>query len=518
MGCNSTTENRSKDNVFRYNEHKNISSLDPAFAKDNANIWAVNQLFNGLVQMDNDMKITPCIASSWEISNNGTLYTFHLRSDVYFHKHEGFGPERTRTVVAEDFVYSFKRLLDTKVASPGSWVFNQVESFNALNSNTLEIKLQQPFPAFLGLLTMKYCSVVPREIIEHSSQNFRSHPIGTGPFVFKAWSENNKLVFRKNTNYFERDRNGKKLPYLEAVAITFLPDKQSEYLQFIQGNLDFVSGLDASYKDDVLKSNGELNDNYQGVFQMKKAPYLNTEYLGFFMDSELNEIQSKTLRKAFNYGFNRQKMIDYLRNGIGIPGHGGFIPKGLAGYNDSIGYSYDPKKAKQLIEQFKNDTGIRNPSLTISTNENYLSFCEFIQRSLVDVGLEIKIDVMPASALKSAKANGKTDVFRASWVADYPDAQNYLSLFYSKNFAPNGPNYTHFKRNEFDTLYDLASKQNEDSLRVDLYQKMDRLVIDEAPFAVLFYDEVVRFVQNNVEGLGVNATNLLDLKRVKKSK
>jgi len=262
MGCNSTTENRSKDNVFRYNEHKNISSLDPAFAKDNANIWAVNQLFNGLVQMDDDMKITPCIASSWEISNNGTLYTFHLRSDVYFHKHERFGPERTRTVVAEDFVYSFQRLLDTKVASPGSWVFNQVESFNALNSNTLEIKLQQPFQAFLGLLTMKYCSVVPREIIEHSSQNFRSHPIGTGPFVFKAWYENNKLVFRKNTNYFERDRNGKKLPYLEAVAITFLPDKQSEYLQFIQGNLDFVSGLDASYKDDVLKSNGELNDNY----------------------------------------------------------------------------------------------------------------------------------------------------------------------------------------------------------------------------------------------------------------
>lgn len=251
---------------------------------------------------------------------------------------------------------------------------------------------------------------------------------------------------------------------------------------------------------------------------MDKSPYLNTEYLGFFMDSQLNEVQSKMLRQAFNYGFDRQKMIDYLRNGIGSPGHGGFIPKGLAGHQDSIGYSYNPKIAKQFIDQFKKETGIRNPKLTISTNENYLSFCEFIQRSLADVGLEVKIDVIPASALKSAKANGKTDVFRASWVADYPDAQNYLSLFYSKNFAPNGPNYTHFKSYEFDVLYESALNQPQDSLRIDLYQKMDRLITEEAPVALLFYDEVVRFTQNNVQGLGVNAINLLDLKRVRKSK
>lgn len=516
MGCSSSTIDSTKQNIFRYNEHKNISSLDPAFAKDNANIWAVNQLFNGLVQMDDHMRIIPSIAASWNISDTGTQYVFNLRPDVYFHKNDLFGTKQTRTVVAQDFVYSFNRLLDSKVASPGGWVFNQVKSFSALDSSTLKIELKQPFPAFLGLLTMKYCSVVPREIVESPTHDFRNHPIGTGPFKFKAWSENSKLVFRKNNNYFEKDDNGVQLPYMEAVAITFLPDKQSEYLQFIQGNLDFVSGLDASYKDDILNANGILNNKYKGVIKMNKAPYLNTEYLGFFMDSELPEIESKSLRQAFNYGFDRQKMIDFLRNGVGTPGHGGFIPNGLTGYNDSNGYSYNPKKAKRLIEQFKKDTGIKNPTLSISTNENYLSFCEFIQRSLLDIGLEIQINVMPASALKSAKANGKTDVFRASWVADYPDAQNYLSLFYSKNFAPNGPNYTHFQNNEFDLLYESALKQSNDSLRIELYQKMDQIIIDEAPVAPLFYDEVVRFVQINVDGLGVNATNLLDLKRVKK--
>jgi peptide/nickel transport system substrate-binding protein len=241
LGCAGTNEEALDKQVFRYNEHKNISSLDPAFAKDNANIWAVHQLFNGLVQLDEDMEIRPCIASQWEISESGTLYTFYLKPDVYFHDHEKFGPTKTRLVTAADFEFSFKRLLDPKLASPGGWVLSAVDDFFAKDNHTFQIKLKHPFPAFLGLLSMKYCSVVPKEIIEYYGTDFRSHPIGTGPFFLKRWSENNKLVFRNNQRYFEIDSAGNKLPYLEAIAITFLADKQSEYSQFIQGNLDFIS-------------------------------------------------------------------------------------------------------------------------------------------------------------------------------------------------------------------------------------------------------------------------------------
>ena len=504
-----------KDNlVFRYNEHKNISSLDPAFAKDNADIWVINQLFNGLVEMDKDLNIIPSIAQEWSISEDGKTYSFNLKTNIKFHEHKLLND---RKVVANDFTYSFDRILDKKLASPGAWVLDKVKSYEAVNDSVFKIELKEPFNAFLGILSMKYCSVVPKEIVEYYGNDFRKNPIGTGPFKFKRWEENIKLVFRKNQDYFERDANNIQLPYLEAVAITFLPDKQSEFLQFAQGNIDFVSGLDASYKDEILTADGKLRAKYSKDVDMIRGPYLNTEYLAFYMDSEISEIQSELIRKAVNYGFDREKMMIYLRNGIGIPANGGFIPKGMPGYNETIGFNYQPEKAKSLVAQFKTETGIENPEISITTTSNYLSFCEYIQKELQKTGLTVNIDVIPAATLKDSKANGKLAIFRASWVADYPDAENYLSLYYSKNFAPNGPNYTHFKNELFDTWFQQSFTETNTKKRELLYSKMDSLVMQKAPVVPLFYDEVVRFTRENVSGLGINPINLLDLKQVKKN-
>ncbi len=517
LSCNDSTPDSRDKQVFRYNEHKNIGSLDPAFAKDNADISAINQLFNGLVQMDSMMTVIPSIASSWQISEDAKVYTFQLRKEVYFHTHQLFGPAQTRTVTADDFVFSFDRLKNPQLAAPGAWVLQNVERYKAINSHSFQITLKTPFPAFLGLLTMKYCSVVPKEIVNHYGTDFRSNPIGTGPFKFKRWEENIKLIFRKNERYFETTKSGEKLPHLEAVAITFLADKQSEFLQFVQGNIDYITGLDASYKDDILQADGTLKPRYAPSIKMLRAPYLNTEYLGFYLDSEEPEYQNKQIRQALNYGFDRKKMMTYLRNGIGIPALGGFIPQGLPGHNEQLGYSYQPEKAKELIEAYKTESGNQKPTITLTTTSNYLSFSEFIQRELQSIGLTIKIEVIPPSSLKSAKSNGKIDLFRASWVADYPDAQNYLSLFYSANFAPNGPNYTHFKDEQFDTWYTQALLETNQVTRVDLYKKMDALVIEKAPVVVLFYDEVIRFTAVDIKGLGINPTNLLELKNVQKN-
>lgn len=515
--CASEQSSNKDHLVFRYNEHKNISSLDPAFSKDLADIWATHQLFNGLVQMDDDLNIKPCIAKNWSITDSAKIYTFNLRKDVYFHKHELFGKDSTRTATAQDFEYSFNRLKDRSVASPGSWVLNKVEHFSALNDSTFQVQLKQAFPAFLGLLSMKYCSVVPQEIVAHYGNDFRSNPIGTGPFKFKRWEENLKLVFRKNQQYFEIDKDGDQLPYLEAIAIGFLPDKQSEFLQFAQGNIDFVSGLDGSYKDEILTADGNLRAQYAEDVNMIRGPYLNTEYLAFFIKTDVNELQSIKLRTAINLGFDRHKMMTYLRNGIGIPAYGGIIPKGLPGFSEAIGFNYEPDLAKQLIAEFKSETGNQNPEITLTTTSNYLSFCEFIQRELQKTGLNVNVDVIPASSLKDAKANGQLDFFRASWIADYPDAENYLSLFYSKNFAPNGPNYTHFKNEEFDAMYEDAYLETDQKARAELYTKMDQLVMKSAPIVPLFYDEVVRFTRKSVSGLGINPTNLLELKSVRKN-
>ncbi|PWH83170.1 ABC transporter substrate-binding protein [Algibacter marinivivus] len=516
FSCGNNTKINKDHLVFRYNEYANINTLDPAFSRTLQDNSVCNQLFNGLVQLDSYLNILPSIAKNWTISDDGLKYSFSLRNDVYFHKHELFGKDSTRTVNAHDFTYSLNRLRDKKIAAPGSWVLNKVENFEAINDTLFEITLKQPFPAFIGLLTMKYCSVVPKEIVEHYGTEFRSQPIGTGPFKFKRWEENIKLVFRRNPDYFEKDDTGKSLPYLEAVAVTFLPDKQSEFLQFAQNNIDYVSGLDASYKDELLTADGQLRAKYTESVNMIRGPYLNTEYLGFYLDSETPEIQSALIRKAINYGFDRKKMMIYLRNGIGNPANGGFIPIGLPGYNKSIGFTYQPEKAKQLIEQFKKESGIENPAISLVTTSNYLSFCEFIQRELEKTGLTIKVDVMPEATLRSARSNGKVDMFRSSWVADYLDAENYLSIFYSKNFAPNGSNYFHYKSTKFDSLYNKAFSITDIEKRKHLYTTMDSLAMEKALMVPLFYDEVVRFTRKNVKGLGINPINLLDLRRVKK--
>jgi ABC-type transport system substrate-binding protein len=518
FSCQQNKSNTRDHLVFRYNEHANITSLDPAFAKDQRNIWAVHQLFNGLVEMDTELNVIPSISKSWTVSEDAITYMFTLRDDVQFHKHKLFGKDSTRIVNAYDFEYSFNRILDDKLASSGRWIFKRVESFKATDNQTFVITLKQPFPAFLSLLTMKYCSVVPKEIVEHYGNDFRANPIGTGPFQFKIWEENTKLVFRKHPNYFEKDAEGNSLPYLEAVAITFLPDKQSEFLQFAQGNLDFLNSLDPSYQDEILNAQGTLRETYTENINMTSGPYLNTEYLGIFIGDSTNVSSHHLLRKAMNYSFDRQKMITYLRSGIGTPAIHGFIPKGLPGFANIKGYDYEPETAQHLVNQYIKETGNSSPEVSITTNGQYLNFCEYIQRALEKIGIKATVNVIPASTLRELRSKGELPIFRASWIADYPDAENYLSLFYSKNFTPNGPNYTHFKHPQFDEWYEEALRETEASKRAKLYTKMDSLLISQAPLVPLYYDQVVRFTQKKVTDLGINALNLLELKRVKKSK
>lgn len=512
--CNSINKT-DNNNVFRYNEYRNVTSLDPAFARNPQNIWPINQLFNGLVQLDKNLNIIPEIASSWSISSDGLTYLFNLRKDVNFHPSPLFGEAQTRTVLAQDFTHSFKRLTDPKIASPGSWVLQQVEYYEAIDDHTFLIRLKNPFPAFLGLLTMRYCSVVPKEVTSHYGSSFRNNPIGTGPFYFKRWDENIKLVLRKNLSYFEQDSLGNPLPYLEAVAIQFIPDIQSEFMLFLQGKLDLINSLDASYKDELLTPTGKLQSKYKNQINLLNGPYLNTEYIGFNLESLNSSLKSRKIRKAINIGFDRKLMIAYLRNNIGYPANKGFIPKGLPGMSKTS-FNYDIEKARALVTDFVKENG-ENPKLTIATDSNYLDICEYLQRELHKIGIELTIEIMSTSSLRQAKSSGKLELFRASWIADYPDAENYLSLFYSKNFSPNGPNYTHFKNELFDLLYEDALGTISDSLRIEIYQKMDSLVMESYPIIPLYYDQVVRFVQKNIRGMEINPVNLLVLKNVSKN-
>ena len=518
--------------VFRYNASQGISSLDPAFARTQNNIWAVQQLFNGLVQLDDSLHVIPAIAHSWDISEDGTVYTFHLRKDVFFHDHPVFPEGKGRRVNATDFEYSLSRILDPRTASPGGWVFNMADTnkpgtnmgFKAENDSVFSVHLKNPFPPFLGILTMPYCYVVPREIVEHYGNDFRRNPVGTGPFYFRLWREGEKLVLRRNESYFEYDWDSVRLPYLDAVSITFINDKQSEFLEFIKGNLDFLSGVHASYKDELLTRTGELKPKYSRDFRMYTFPYLNTEYLGILVDPQLEIVQNsplriKEVRQAINYGFDRVKMMSYMRNNLGTPAVNGFVPEGLPSFSGEVrGYHYHPDKARQLLAEAGFPGGAGLDEILLTTTSDYLDLFEFMQHELTQVGIRIRLEVSPGATFREGVAQSRLNLFRGSWIADYPDAENYLALFYSKNFSPGGPNYTHFSNPEYDKLYEQSFRIIDEEKRFELYRKMDQMIMDEAVVVPLYYDKVVRFTREDVKGMSPNPLNLLNLKYVKKVK
>lgn len=522
--CQNNTSTESNKKVFRYNQPSGITSLDPAFARDQANIWAVHQLYNGLVQFDKQLNIVPSIAKRWHISEDGLTYIFHLRNDVNFINHEIFLNGKGRTVTAHDVVYSFSRIINAKTASPGAWVFNgkvnEQNPFEAVDDTTFILRLQTAFRPMLSILSMEYTYVVAKEAVVKYGKDFRNNPVGTGAFKLKVWKEGNVMILVKNETYFEQNSEGKPLPYLDGVKISFIESKETQYLKFLQGEIDFMSGLDKSYINELLKPDGNLKPKHRDKIAMLKSPFLNTEYLGILSDSD-NELmknhplKNKLVRQAINYGFNRKEMIQYLRNNIGIPANAGFVPVGLPSF-DSVkvkGYNYNPEKARRLLAEAGIKNGKGFPETTLYMNAAYEDLGIYIQQQLKNIGLSFKLELVPAAFLREQMAKSKALFFRGSWIADYPDAESYLAMFYSKNDAP--PNYTRFSNKAFDVLYEKAINENNDSLRYFLYQEMDRILIEEAPVVPLFYDEVVRFVRKNVKGMDPNAMNILELKEVR---
>ena len=522
-GCySSEKDNR---NIFHYNEATGIASLDPAFAKNQSVMWGIHQLYSTLVEVDQQLNIVPSLAKHWTVSDDRRTFTFFLRDDVYFHDDPCFPGGKGRKMTAEDVAYSLGRILDPKVASPGTWIFNDkvdsLQPFTALNDTTFQLKLQRPYLPILGILSMQYCSVVPKEAVDKYGSDFRSHPVGTGPFQFVAWEEGQALILKKHPLYFETDESGKRLPYLDGVKVSFNDSKATEFLLFRQGKLDFINDIDASFKDEVLTKRGTLRKDWQDKIQLQTHPYLNTEYLGFLVDSS-NEIVKNAparmlnFRKAVNYGFDRRKMILYLRNSLGIPAESGFVPMGLPSFDSSDvqGYHYDPQLARKLLAE-AGLTSSNIPSIKLLTIPVYSEMGNYIARQLGEVGIPVQVEVVQKSLLLELTSSSRALFFRGSWIADYPDAENYLSVFYSKNPAP--PNYTRYNNPQYDAAFEKAISETNDSVRYTLYREADKILMADAPVVPLWYDMIVRLVQPNISEFVPNAQNLLELRKVKKN-
>jgi ABC-type transport system substrate-binding protein len=528
--CFCLVDCRNKDQgskkIFRYNESTGIASLDPAFSKNQSTIWPAHQLFNTLVENDGDTKTKGSLAKSWESSPDGLEYIFHLRTDVFFHDNDAFPNGKGRKMVAADVEYSFKRIVDRKVASPGFYIFNNVidssEGFKTIDDSTFRLKLIKPYAPILQVLKMTYCSIVPKEVVEKYGSDFRSHPCGTGPFEFVAWEEGLALVFKKNEKYFERDSTGDRLPYLDGIKITFNESKATEFLLFRQKQLDFLNDIDASFKDEVLTLKGDLRNDWKEKIVLQTHPYLNTEYFGFLVDSTNGSINNsptrlKKIRQAMNYAIDRRKMIMYLRNSLSSPAESGFVPEGMPSFDTVVkGYHYDPSKTKQLLADAGFPNGRNLPTIKLYTIPIYSEIGSYLAKQFEEVGIPVTVEVVQRSFLFELTSNSKAPFFRGSWIADFADATNYLNCFYSKNPAP--PNYTRYNNPEFDKIFEKAVAEVNDSLRYILYRQADQVLINDAPVIPLWYDRVIRLVQPNISGFEPNNLNWLELRRTKKDR
>ena len=511
----------SNKSVFYYNEVGSLTSLDPAFARNFENIWAVNQLYDALLEFDSSLALKPCLADSFTVSDAGKTYTFYLKAGVYFHSNaEG----EKLPLEAEDIAYSLQRLIHSDLASPGRWVMNDVarvgDTLDVVYHNTkrtVQIRLQKANASFLYKLAMPYAKIISKQAYLNNPTEFYTHPIGSGPFQFFVWENRVNLVMHKNEHYHQKDNSGQQLPYLDAVSVSFLKDPNAVFLSALNGQFHLVSGLTGEFRDELLNRKGTLKDQYKNKFVLRKVPYLYTEYLGFYLDSNLVNnpfLKYNKVRQALSMAIDRNKLISQLRGNIGVADVNGVVPNVLLPTRGKHpAYTYNVNEAKRMLLETIGEGPYGEIELFAASAQSDL--CEFVQNAWSDLGFNVKVNIQPTSALGNNIATGKASVFRKSWIADYPDAENFLSLFYAPNFSPNGPNYTHFGNAEIDSLYVQLCETIGFEDRQKLSMDIDSIATNNMPLIPLYYGEVTHLLKSEVLNFNSDAMNVLNLKQVK---
>lgn len=537
-GC---AKEQSSDNIFKYNEAQGIENLDPVMCSNYAAGWPLQQITEGLVEYTQEMNLEPNLATSYKISEDGLTYIFTIRRGVFFHDNPCFPGGKGREVIASDFKYCFERVCDPRTKTRGAWLFrdrvegaleyinsikenwnnvNEISGVQAPDDTTLIITLTKPFAPFLSILTMPYAFVYPKEAVEHYKDNFGYNPVGTGPFKFVKWEVDRELEMTKNENYWKKNKAGLPDVFLDGIKINFIKSSETAFLDFQQGKFDYYDPS-PEVLSQITDETGKLLPQYD--FDLVKQPWLNTVYIGIQLDKNVpggkDNILSdnKKLRQAVNYAIDREKIINYVLKFRGKPGINGPIPPGMPGFNKDLkGYSFDKDKAKQLLSEagYPDGKGL-TLKLTVSNEDTQKLIGEAVQAQLKDLGIDAQLDFMQASTLRSSQVGGEIAFWRGNWGADYFDPENFMALFYSKNHSPIGPNYTHYQNAAADSLYDLAMKLTDFNTRAKLYNEMEQVVLEDSPWIILYYNEIIYLKNRKVRDMYIDGLNTMILKRAK---
>ena len=470
-------------------------TLDPAFLTDIYGVPVAQQVFDGLVEFDANLNVVPSIAKSWQASYDGLVWTFHLRQGVKFH--------HGREVSADDFVYTFTRLLHPRTASPRAWLFERVqgakeflagtaervEGLQALDAYTLQITLSQPYAPFISILGMVQAQVVPREEVERLGSAFGRQPVGTGAFRFVNWMAGEKITLEANKEYFE----GR--PFLDHVHYRIITDRQRAMAEFEQGTLE----------DTALPNHQPtpLRDNPR--FKSFRKPLLATLFL--WLETRDGPLSNHKVRQAINYAINREAINSTIRQNRFVQARG-ILPMGMPGYNPDLGgYPYNLAHARQLLAEAGHPEGKDLPPLELWTSvksATALQEHEAIKRDLEHLGLKVELFTAESWPHYKTAVLGKRSgaMYRLVWYADFPDPDNFLfSLFHSQSPS----NYGHYSNPTVDRLLEQARSEGDYLKRIELYRQTEALIMADAPVVTLVYYTYEMLFQPYVQGIELNA-------------
>lgn len=504
------------DAVYRRTIER-VTSLDPA---DAASVYAsrcVALVYEPLLEYDYSARpyaLRPCLAAEMpEVSDDGLRYTFRIDTNATFTADACFGLDETgaplaRHVEAEDFVYSFKRLADAKLASSGYWILDgrvkgigafreaskgegptdyslEVEGLRADGPDRLVITLEAPSPVFLWQLAMPYAVAVPREAVEHYGGHFRDHPVGTGPYRLARWRRNYSLRFARNTGW-ERWKGCAGRPFDELYFPT-MDDPSTQWLAFLAGELDLQGEIPRDNWEEVVDGDGALAPAMaaRGI-SLETAPTLEVGYIGINMRDPLLG-RNKKLRQALNAAFDQERWERFNR-GRAI-GSNGPVPPSVAGADMSpLPFGRGVEAARRLLAEAGFKDGIdpatgRRLRLVLDIGKTTQEMRESTDLIVAFMG-ECGIDLVPEyqtwpSFLKKI-SEGRSQLFRIAWVGDYPDAENFLQLFYGPNASP-GPNRCNYMNPEYDAMFREAMAAGPER-RLELYGEMQRMLKEECPW------------------------------------
>ena len=531
--------------VFRMNEEEDFRNLFPLNVTEVASFRITLQIYEGLVKFDdNDLSVIPSLAEKWDVNEDATKFTFYLRKGVKFHDDACFPNGKGREVKAQDVKYCFEKLCTVSPDNQMFWLFEDrvkgateyyqstvdgsalsegVAGVKVIDDYTVEIELNYSFAGFINIIAHNGCWIYPKEAYEKYGTEMRVKCVGTGPFRIKNVKEGEAVILKRNPDYWKRDEHGNKLPYLDAVKISFLKEKKAELLEFRKGNLDMVFRLPLEMIDEVT---GELEEAKKGgntPFKMQVTPALATQYYGFQHKSEL--FGNKDVRLAFNHAIDRKALVTYTLQGDGSVAEYGVVPPGFKKYEyDSLqGYSYDPKKAKEFMKKAGYPDGNGFPEITLQLNSGgsrNVKLAEAVQSMLMEnLGITVNMEVMPFAQHLENLETGKSLFWRTAWVADYPDPENFLNLLYGK-LVPDELseksyiNSVRYQSEEYDAVFEKALRTVDEDERYKLYRKADAIQLKDGAIMPLYYDEFTRLLQMNVKNFPANAMEYRDLTEV----